>query len=158
MSKALKNTGFCLAIIVAAGLVYWNSLSLRAGAYDPLGSGTMPRIVAGLIVVLSVIALVQGFLGGRQVSPATLAMPEDEEPFDRRPFLAVTVFLYLIAAVALLAMRAPFGLTSALFLFISSLSIKRFDRKAILPSALCALGVGFGLTYLFGSLFGVDLP
>lgn len=154
----MKDAGVCLAISVAAGLVYWDSLSLRAGTYDPLGSGTMPRIVAGAIIALCLVALAQAFLGARQASPVTLAMPEDEEEFERRPWLSLTVFLYLIGAVVLLALRAPFGITSALFLFISSLSIKRFDPKAILPSALCALGVGFGLTYMFGTLFGVDLP
>jgi hypothetical protein len=156
MSKALKDAGVLLAIILASALVYWDSLKLRAGTYDPLGSGTMPRIVAGLIIILSLIALAQGFFGSRP--PPQPLLFEDEEEFERRPWLAVTIFFYLIGCIVLLALRVPFGISSSLFLFVSCLSIKKFDPKSILPATACSLGVGFGLTYLFGTLFGVDLP
>jgi hypothetical protein len=43
-------------------------------------------------------------------------------------------------------------------LFASILAIRRHARSAILPAALCSVVGGFGLTYLFGSVFGVDLP
>ena len=43
-------------------------------------------------------------------------------------------------------------------LFVSILSIKRGARAIIIPAALCSIAFGFGLTYLFGTVFGVDLP
>ena len=43
-------------------------------------------------------------------------------------------------------------------LFASILAIRRYERSIILPAALCSVAFGFGLTYLFGTVFGVDLP
>ena len=157
MSKALKDSGVIGAIILASALVYWDSLKLRPGTYDPLGSGTMPRIVAVSIIVLSLVALWQTFHGAPVPKLTTPGMPE-EEHFERRPWLALAVFALLIGCVVLLYLRVPFGASSSLFLFVSSLAIRRFDRSSILPSAVLSLSVGFGLTYLFGTLFGVDLP
>jgi hypothetical protein len=143
-----------LAIMVAAAMIYWDSLSLRAGVYDPLGSGTMPRIIASTIIVLSLVALFQTFLTR---APIRAFEPEDTS-FAPRPWLAASIFGYLIMCVVLLHARLPFGLSSTLFLFVSALSIRRFEKSAILPAALCAVVVGYGLTYLFGAVFGVDLP
>ena len=156
MSRALKDTGVCLLIILASALIYWDSLGLRAGTYDPLGSGTMPRIVAVAIVVLSLIAIAQSFL----VPIGAIADPleGEAEDFERRPGLAVVIFLYLVACAVLLHLQLPFGVSSSLFLFVSALTIKRFERAVVLPAAACSLLFGFGLTYLFGSVFGVDLP
>lgn len=157
MSKALKDTSVILAIILASALVYWDSLKLKAGTYDPLGSGTMPRIVAVAIIVLGIVALFQAFYGTPVPVLKAPGEPEEED-FERRPWLAVFVFAYLIGCVVLLYLKAPFGASSSLFLFLSSITIKRFEKASLLPSAALSLAVGFGLTYLFGGLFGVDLP
>ena len=157
MSKALKDSGVILAIMLASALVYWDSLKLKAGVYDPLGSGTMPRIVAVTIIVLSIVALFQTFFGA---PPPVLKAPGEleEEDFERRPWLAVAVSAYLVGCLVLLYLKLPFGASSSLFLFLSSITIKRFEKASLLPSAALSLIVGFGLTYLFGGLFGVDLP
>lgn len=157
MSKALKDSSVIVAIIIASALVYWDSLKLKAGTYDPLGSGTMPRIVAVTIIVLSLVALYQTFYGTPIPKLMTPGIPEEED-FERRPWLAVIVSAYLIACVVLLYLKLPFGASSSLFLFLSSITIKRFERASLLPSAALSLAVGFGLTYLFAGLFGVDLP
>ncbi|MFC7397329.1 tripartite tricarboxylate transporter TctB family protein [Chelatococcus sp. GCM10030263] len=154
MRKNFGSTCAILAIMVAAAMIYWDSLGLRAGLYDPLGSGTMPRIVASAIIVLSLVALLQTFLAR---TPVRVSEPEDTS-FAPRPWLAVSIFGYLVICVVLLHARLPFGLSSTLFLFVSALSIRRFEKSAILPAAVCAVVVGYGLTYLFGAVFGVDLP
>ena len=76
----------------------------------------------------------------------------------RRPWLAATLFVYCIGAAVMMQLQVPFGIASTLFLFVSILTIKRCDRAIILPAALCSSALGFGLTYFFGTLFGVDLP
>ena len=85
MRKRLYDIGVSVAIIGAAGLVYWDALKYRPGIYDPLGSGTMPRMVAVAIVVLSIVAIVQALLarassckacecgGRRRLRPPALA-------------------------------------------------------------------------------------
>jgi hypothetical protein len=153
MKRKAFDIGVSVAIIAAAGLVYWDALKYRPGVYDPLGSGTMPRMIAVAIIVLCLVAIVQTLLARpRPAKPAT------GEEFPRRPRLALLVFGYAIACSVLLYLRIPFAITASLTLFASILAIKRYDRSVILPGALCSVAFGFGLTYLFGTVFGVDLP
>jgi len=157
MSKALKDSSVIVSIIIASVLVYWDSLKLRPGSYDPLGSGTMPRIVAGSIIALSLVALLQTFFGKPVPVLVVPGMPEEAE-FERRPWLAIAVSAFLVAYVVMIWLRWPFGLSSSLFLFVSTLAIRRFSLGAVLPAAALSLTFGYALTYLFGTLFGVDLP
>ena len=147
-----------VAIMGAAGLVYWDSLNYRPGTYDPLGSGTMPRMVAIGVIVLCLVAIVQTLLGAPAKRKLALEGEGEAENFERRPRLATTIFLYLVGAAVLTYLQVPFGIVGSLLLFVSTLSIKRGERAIILPAAVCSAAFGFGLSYLFGSVFGVDLP
>lgn len=156
MSKRWYDIGVSVAIIGVAGLVYWDALKYRPGTYDPLGSGTMPRMVAVAIIVLCIVAIVQAL-----VTRAPVAKPANADAnagFEPRPWLALTIFFFVIIGSILLYLRVPFGIASTLMLFASILAIRRYERSMILPAALCSVVFGYGLTYLFGSVFGVDLP
>jgi putative tricarboxylic transport membrane protein len=154
MKKRLFDIGVSAAIMGVAGLVYWDALKYKPGTYDPLGSGAMPRMVAMAIVILCVVAIVQSLLA----RPAKAEPEAASEDFVRRPWLAVAVFVYLLVTAVLLYWRIPFGITGSLLLFVSVLAIKSFDRSIILPGAICSAAFGFGLSHLFGAVFGVDLP
>lgn len=153
MSKTVRDIGVSAAIIVFAALIYWDSLGLKPGNYDPLGAGTMPRIVATITIALSLIVIAQALLerGGKRLRI-------EELDFERRPWLAVQIFTAMVVCVVLLWARIPFGLSSALFLFFSVLAIRRFRLAAVPGAAAVAVVCGFGLAYLFGTTFGVDLP
>lgn len=154
MNRKLLDVGISLAVIAAAGLIFWDSLRYRPGTYDPLGSGTMPRMVAVAVIALCLVAIAQTLLG----SPAKRGLAEEVEDFERRPWLAVAIFGYLVAAAILVYLAIPFGIVGSLLLFASTLSIKKGERAIVLPAAACSVAFGFGLSYLFGSVFGVDLP
>lgn len=156
MSRTFKDIGVCLAIIAASAVIYWDSLTLRVRTYDPLGSGTMPRMVAIGIIVLCLVAIVQAIVE-RNIAPR-LSAAADEEDFQRRPWLAVTVFGFLVVAAILFALQVPFGIIGSLFVFVSILAIKKCERAILLPAAALSLIFGFGLSYLFGNIFNVDLP
>lgn len=156
MSRTLKDIGVCLAIMAVAGVVYWESLKLRPGTYDPLGSGTMPRMVAIGLIVLCLVAIMQAVLAGNLHQRRAPLIENDE--FERRPRLAVAVFGFLIVAAILLALKLPFGITGSLMVFVTVMAIKKGDRSVIIPAIVLALIFGFGLTYLFGNIFNVDLP
>jgi hypothetical protein len=153
-SKAF-DIAVSLAIIVAAGLVYWDARKYKAGVYDPLGSGTMPKMIAVAIIVLCIVAILQTLFTRPRPKRADA---QEAESFKRRPWLAFLIFLYTVACAVLLYLKVPFGVTASLTLFVSILAIKRYDRSVLLPGAICSIAFGFGLTYLFGSVFGVDLP
>lgn len=156
MSKTFKDIGVCLVIITASAVVYWDSLSLRVRTYDPLGSGTMPRMVATGIIVLCLVAIAQAILERNARKPA--APVAEGEDFERRPWLALTIFGFLVISGVLIALQVPFGITASLLVFASTLLIKKGERAVILPAAALSLVFGFGLSYLFGAVFNVDLP
>lgn len=156
MSKTLKDVGVCLGIILFSGIIYWDSLGLRAGTFDPLGAGTMPRIVAVATIALALIAILQSVLGARRVMSRSVGI--HDENFVRRPWLAVQIFGFMVAAAILLNLRVSFGVTSALFMFFSIMAVRRYRLSRVPLAAVIAVVCGFGLTYLFGALFGVDLP
>lgn len=155
MSRTFKDIGVCLAIIAASAVVYWDSLKLRVRTYDPLGSGTMPRMVAIGIIVLCLVAIAQAIFERKRVPRQDAPVEED---FQRRPWLAVTVFGFLVVSAILFALRIPFGIIGSLLVFASILAIKKGERAIILPAAALSLIFGFGLSYLFGNIFNVDLP
>ena len=116
----------------------------------------MPRMVAGAIIVLTAAVLLQ-HLAAALFAPRRVRRVEALD-YPQRPWLGAAIFAYMTAATVMVHYLAPFGITGTLFLFASIMTIKRFQLSAILPAALCSAAVGYGLTYLFGRVFGVDLP
>ena len=94
MDKVWKEVGVCLAFIAVSAVVYKDSLKLPPGNYDPLGGGTLPRIVCGIIIVLSLAAIAQVLI------PALLrkaaARSEPKPPYRLRPDLALMIFVLLV--------------------------------------------------------------
>jgi putative tricarboxylic transport membrane protein len=156
VNKLMSEIAVCGAIIAVAVLAYRDSLKLPAGMYDPLGAGTLPRIVCVAIIALAVVAIVQAFVARR-----TANAKNREEPaldYVQRPGLAAAVFAYLVVFAAVVKAGIPFWISSSLFLFASTLTIADFRRSAVLPAIAFSLIAGIAVTYLFGHVFGVDLP
>jgi hypothetical protein len=155
MSKTAKDIGVCLGIILFAGLLYWDSLGLRKGTYDPLGPGTMPRIVAVTTIILCLIVIAQALWALRKTMPARLAEALEFEP---RPWLALQIFGFMVVTAIAMNLRLPFGVTASLFMFFAIMAIRRYQLSRAPVAAILSILCGFGLTYVFGALFGVDLP
>ncbi len=156
MHKLLREIAVGGAIIAGAAMAYWDSLRLPPGLYDPLGAGTMPRIVCGAIILLSLVAIAQAVVASRAVPAKGRAKPERD--YVLRPGLAAGVFAYLVVFAVLVKTGMPFWISSSLFLFVSTISIAGFRRSAIFPAAAFSIVAGIGVTYLFGTVFMVDLP
>jgi hypothetical protein len=137
-----------------SALFYRDSLGLPAGVYDPLGAGTLPRIITAGIILFSAIALVQSWYRSRKRPSAAAATP----PENLRPDLAAVIFGFAVVFGVLIAYRVPFWISTFLFLLASSLSITGLGRPAIVRAVIFAAVMAAGVTFLFGSVFRVDLP
>jgi len=145
--------------MLIAAAVYWNSLKIPPGLYDPLGAGTMPRMICAGIVIFSTIAIIQSIYRYR----AQLAKPAKPtaavvKKAPDRPWLAVFSYVSMLGLGATLIWRVPFAISSSLFLFVAIMLVERFKPSAMLAAALVSIITGVGVTYLFGSVFSVDLP
>lgn len=156
MNKVLKEVAVCGAIIAGSAMVYWDSLKLPAGMYDPLGAGTLPRIVSVAIIVLALVVIAQAVVASRARPVNDRA--KQERDYVLRPGLAAAVFAYVVVLAVLMKMGVSFWISSSLFLFVSTLTIARFRWSAILPAAVFSVVAAASLTYLFGTIFMVDLP
>lgn len=164
MRRTVRDIAASALLVLVAALVYREALTLPEGLYDPLGAGTMPRIVAGGIVLLSMVSVARSLWRGRDASPAPVprgaaggeGVAEALPPL--RPRLAIGVYFCTLAFAALLAFRAPYWACSAGFLLVATLAVARFRRPAVVPALLFSAVVAAVVTYLFTSVFRVDLP
>ena len=62
-SSPKTDIGVSLFLIVVCSLVLWEARKIPPGVYEPLGSGPVPRAVAGLIILLCRVAMVQALVG-----------------------------------------------------------------------------------------------
>lgn len=136
--------GVLIALLLLAGVVVWQAVSMPAGTVSLPGPGMVPAAL-GVLLGLSVLALLPSCLrpgAGR----------DDRIAFgDRRIAAAV---LYLLGAGFLLE-RAGFVLTSTLFLFATLWTLSPLGWWRSLTAAAVASGLA---AYLFGNLLGVSLP
>jgi hypothetical protein len=127
--------------------------------YDPLGAGTMPRIICGGIILFCVISLGQSLLRARaQLSKSANSQPRDEGQAPDRPWLAVAFFVFLVALAIAIQLRVPYWISTSIFLFVSTMAVQRFKLSAVPLAAVISILVGIGVAYLFGDVFRVDLP
>ena len=158
MSKLVKEFLATGGIMLIAAITFRESLSLRAGLYDPLGAGTMPRIICAGIVIACAISLAVTLYRhfAKSAKPAGKPAAEGEAP--ARPLLAAGAFALMVAFAVSINFRVPYMLASSLFLFATMMAIQRFKLSAAPISAALSIAVGAGITFLFTNVFSVDLP
>jgi putative tricarboxylic transport membrane protein len=131
------------ALLVIAGLIWWDVTSLTiTSVYGP-GPKTMPTVIASGVALL---ALGNAFLAFRGELPR-------RESLDFRPILLILGgFLVLMALVAwgggfIIATAVLFATTSA-----------AFGRRAFLTDLLIGLVAGLLIYLLFAKLLSLTLP
>lgn len=156
MDKVWKEVGVCLAFIAVSAVVYKDSLKLPPGNYDPLGGGTLPRMVCGIIIVLSLAAIAQAVIPALFRKAAPPAEPKPE--YRLRPDLAVMLFILLVLYTLSIRLAVPFMLSTIMFLFLSTMVLAQF-RVRLIPQALIISVVGgVAMAYTFTAILKVDLP
>lgn len=156
MNKVWKEVGVCLAFIAVSTLIYRDLLKLPPGNYDPLGGGTMPRIVCVIIIVLSIAAIAQVLIPAllRKTTP-----PAEPKPAYRlRPDLAVMLFILLVLYTLSIRFAVPFMLSSVVFLFLSTMVLAQFRFRLIPQAVIISVIGGVAMAYTFTSILQVDLP
>jgi putative tricarboxylic transport membrane protein len=156
LQRHWKEAAVGLAFIAVSAVVYRDSLKLPPGNYDPLGGGTLPRIVCVTIIVLSLAVIAQAFVpvlrrAARQ--PATEALD-----YRQRPDLALLIFGLLILYTLAIQFGVPFAISTAIFLFLAMMVTGEFRRNLLLPAIVISVATAAALAYTFISVLKVDLP
>lgn len=148
-----QDSCLAIALILFGLLVIDQANRLPPPFFDPLGSAAVPRLVAGLIILLAVILL------GRcwwtpivdDTSQTTGVIPA--------PFIALGAAVMPILYVGAMHFKIlGFAPASALFVLALGSLLARFRVLAMLALLPVALLAGFGLNVLLTELFYIDLP
>jgi putative tricarboxylic transport membrane protein len=148
------DIGLSVFLVVLCSAALWEARDLPPGSFEPLGSAPIPRLVAGLIIFLSLVVIANAWLSiKRPVEPVageTLVL----RPMDAGATFLLTVIYVLAMAFGLIG----FAAATTLFLFVTIGVLARFRPKALVVAAVIALLMGFGCEYVFTKIFIVDLP
>lgn len=149
--------GIAIFFVIACVLILWETRTIPAGTFEPLGSAPVPQATAILIMLMSIAV---GLRGWRKLGAGVPGPAEDDAAEDRPRWLdafaigALTV-LYVLVLDARIADFAP--LTAA-YLFLSIALLTRLNLKALMSAVVVGVIVGWGAQYLFTRVFVVDLP
>lgn len=156
-----------LAIVAVAAVLFVDAGALPSSRWEPLGAGAFPRLVMGLLVVLGLIAAIDGVVRiARErrrraaAGEATASLAGVVGDFIVRRRLVIGAFA---AFGVYLASLRTLGFEIATFLFlmvVMALVAPREKRgaKGLALMVVVALVFSFGLDLLFDRVFNVFLP
>jgi putative tricarboxylic transport membrane protein len=155
--------GFSIVLIGLSIVIYWETLDLPPGSFDPIGSAGFPRVVSVAIGVLSLVILIRAvhriLVGSKKTTVSESQQTAVSPTFRARYDLALGFYALSLAFAVVLALRwISFAISTALFLFISIGMLTRFYYKRLPVAILVALAIGFGCQYIFTQVLVLDLP
>jgi putative tricarboxylic transport membrane protein len=155
-----------VTLIAFSALIFWGTLELAPSPFDPLGASAFPRVISVMVALLSILLLL---LPSEQEAGAAKAdstsgvsadgTESDEDNTRPTPVMALaTVACTIVYAIALQMRMVSFSVSTAIFLVVLMSILTRFSPKAIPATLILSVVFGFGLEYLFTSVFVVNLP
>ena len=142
-----------ILIIAVCAVVIYETLDLPPGSFEPLGSAPVPQATAGIIIILSIVVIINGF------RPRRVEIDEDTDEVPDEPVSAFLLCAATLLYVLTLHFRLlGFGTLTAIYLFTLISALERFQLKSTIIAAVIAVIGGYGIQYLFTQVFVVGLP
>jgi len=140
-----------VAIAIAAAFLF-DGRALVPGVLEPIGPGTIPKATCWVVIALSIAMVMRSLAGRRGGQPdATVA---GERWVDVAVVIATTCAYVAVLGFGLVR----YSVVTALFLAGTIVWLAENRRRAVVPAAIVALVLGFGLDYLFRHVLITDLP
>ena len=143
--------------IAGAALLLAGAASLPPPRFEPLGSAAMPRALAVVLIVLSLLMAGRSLLTLRRPGPT----PDDDDlpqPEGTRQGRSVLTFLVLVAYVAALDLgRVPFWIATMVFLAAIGLILTGGNLRAGAVYAVLGAALGAALAWAFQNFLYISL-
>ncbi len=148
-----------LAVILLAGVVYWQASLLPPPFFDPVGSAAVPKVTALVLMLLAIGVVVTRLRAKPGAVDAGFSLQIDEEPVPGAPWTALASIVLPVLYVGVMqAGWLAFAQASTLFVFGLGALFGRFRPRLLLLLVPVAVIAGYGLDYLFTEILYVDLP
>ncbi|MGR3481144.1 tripartite tricarboxylate transporter TctB family protein [Salipiger marinus] len=142
--------------IAGAALLLAGAASLPPPRFEPLGSAAMPRALAVVLIVLSLLMAGRSLVTLRRTGPT----PDDDlpQPEGTRQGRSVLTFLALVAYVAALDLgRVPFWIATMVFLAAIGLILTGGNLRAGAVYAVLGAALGAALAWAFQNFLYISL-
>ena len=137
--------------IAVAALFLWDARRYSASLFEPIGSGAVPGGVAAAALLLSAIQLTQ--------AARALLAPRLADAPQELTLRVLATFLLTVAYAALLATGlVRYAFATVAFVALGVLVVAEQPRRLAAWTAAVALALGFGLDYVFRSVFMTNIP
>jgi putative tricarboxylic transport membrane protein len=146
------------ALMAAFAYLFWAAGALPASRWEPLGSGTFPRIVLACLLVLNALTIIT------KASHARAEIRAHGKKFKKiasdslrasglviATFAAFGVFLFAIHYLG-------FTLSAFLFIFVVQLMLGPITLKTSIMAFVIAAVTSLGVDFVFETYFNVFLP
>jgi len=148
---------FCSAV---SCLVFYDTASYPQVQGQGFGQGPAfyPRLLAGGLVILAIVAYVMSKIQPEQIQATPVSRPVEDSHCQRRPLLPLTVFLLICGFIFCLKWS---GFLFGGFVLVSTtcLTIYRpFSKRSILVSLFAGVVIIFLVWLIFSFFIGIDLP
>jgi putative tricarboxylic transport membrane protein len=153
-AKAIGHIVFNLILLGIVAAMFIQAGHLPSSAWEPIGSGTFPRLLLGVLAVLSAIVIIKELASLRQ-SPALPSGSVVAWCWQHRlAFGVLGLFALYAVAVPMLGFRwatLPFVLACQVLLGART-------RRQLGIALIVALVMSLGLDLLFRHVFSISLP
>lgn len=156
------DLAFAAVTIAVGALFFFEARKLPASRFDPLGAGSFPMAIAGLLAIMGSVALIMTLAGKRIGAAETsliVGVNQPDQTAQPRPWLAVFSFLAVAAYTAILQILPDnyMWATAALLAVLGIAMSPRDPRSMGIALAIAIVGAAF-LDYVFGTLLRLPMP
>jgi len=151
---------YVVLILATAAAVWREAVSLPPAPYDALGPKAFPLWVSGAMAALGGIMLLRLFMGRSLGQSSQMMVPGlGDSNGASRPWIAFAVLALAFGYAAALTSRSVGFLTAtAVYLFLSGITLGPGNRRGTIAAAVFAAVSALVLDVLFRRIFSLDLP
>ena len=159
MTRHRTDVFIGIAFLALSGLLFWASLDIRDFASVGVGASFVPRLIAGLFLLLG---LALTITGSRSTIESTYAESDDpssdtEDPIFGGP-LAVTITVLLMCGYVFIMQTLGFVIASIGYVFLQTLVLTKNAEKRYVLFLVTSILSTIAAYYLFVVVFGISLP
>lgn len=161
--RVLPDLAFALFCLLVAVVMYLEARKLPDSPFDPLGPGSVPMMVAGLLGVLALALLGRLALGldvGSAAQSLITGMSSAEPPTHRRrPITAIVGYAMTIAYVAVMHLDwLDFFWATLIYMAALGFLLLPRTRRAWIITLVIAVVSAASMQYVFTRILFIDLP